>query len=130
MQGSCSDPRPAEMLGLHDTDASIQGLQPLKPFQCLILVAGPWLAVDNGRVWVDNIYLKLWRPHDSPTAAFIANGLGHKGEHDIDMKIFITNATFHSEGAHAIGRATKSPIGVHAIGSHVYMDGVPSDQVS
>lgn len=130
VQGNCSDPRPAEMLGLDGTDASIQGLLPLKLYQCLILVAGPWLAVAADRsVWVDNIYLKLWREHVSPAAALITAGQNPNRAHDHtpgdNIGVYITDVTFHVEGGHASGQATRSAIGVSAVSSKVYIDGAP-----
>lgn len=58
-QGNCSDPDAAAALNMSAAESA--ALLPLKPFQCMLVVDTIWLYVNQGAVWVDNLYLKRTR---------------------------------------------------------------------
>ena len=59
VQGNCSNPDAASALDLLKPGPRDAPLLPLKPFQCMLLLPDTFLAVEKGRVWVDNLYLKF-----------------------------------------------------------------------
>eukprot|EP00892_Ulva_mutabilis_P004141 jgi/Ulvmu1/2099/UM125_0002.1 len=59
IRGACENPDPVAALGLSDADLPVPRLLPLKPYQCLLLIQDSWLAISDGRLWVDNVYLRL-----------------------------------------------------------------------
>ena len=99
MQGNCSEPDAARALQLADNDAA--GLLPLKPFQCLLRTHEPLLTVNNGKVWLDNVYLLLRRSVVRPRMAFISAGTARQDEVDPpgirSSDVYATNVTFHGE---------------------------------
>eukprot|EP00892_Ulva_mutabilis_P004168 jgi/Ulvmu1/2122/UM127_0007.1 len=103
MRGNCSSPDAAAALSI-----SPEGLLPLKPRQCMLLLPDTMLTVTQGAVWVDNVYLKLQRSVWQAEAAFIRAGLAPDREHGVfgglkDSKTFITNVTFQAE----LGRSVQ-----------------------
>ena len=59
VQGNCSDPDVATALELPGPGPGGAILLPLKPYQCMLLLPDTFLAVEKGRIWADNLYLKL-----------------------------------------------------------------------
>eukprot|EP00892_Ulva_mutabilis_P004144 jgi/Ulvmu1/2100/UM125_0004.1 len=99
IRGNCTDPNAAKALGLSRADAA--GLLPLRPFQCLLRTHEPLLTVNNGKLWLDNVYLLLRRSSVRPRTAFIAAGTAQQDEFDPPgikhSDIYVTNVTFHGE---------------------------------
>lgn len=111
MQGNCSDGDPAATLGV-TSDVAVS-LLPLKERQCLILMPDTFLMVNNGILWLDNIYLRLLRRVRTSFISFVTAGLLATEEEFPDLEISaseiaLTNITF--QGEHA-----QDPVGV-AIG--------------
>lgn len=139
-QGNCADSDPVATLNLSAADAA--DLIPLKPFQCLIIVDETWLFVNDGAVWVDNLYLKLLRRnHWLPNISFITAGLniGPLAASTTDGKpqaaaqsglnrsdAFVTNVTF--QGEHHGTAVTAVSATVKYVS--VYIDGVLRCQLS
>lgn len=97
VQGNCSEP--AEPAALDLADEEVPTLIPLKPRQCLLLFDAPLLMINSGRVWVDNLYLKLTRSRAHPGVAFIAAGAArNKFRWPLIARsdTYVTGVTFHS----------------------------------
>ena len=92
----------------------------LKPAQCIVLIDETWMMVNNGTLWLDNLYVKVSRQKVVPGLAFITAGLKYEpgvvgtlqtaagtaaGSVDAPIdhefvqgsQIYITDLTFHSE---------------------------------
>ena len=57
MQGNCSDAEPprSDTLMLPMNTAP---LSPLKPRQCVVVFGGDLFAVDESKLWLDNLYFR------------------------------------------------------------------------
>lgn len=106
MQGNCSSA--SAVTTLHAALSDKVTILPLKPHQCMLVVATSWLVVGEGAVWVDNVYLHLSRDQVQPDMAFISAGTpvaaiaapqgavaktSSKG-----VSVFMTNTTLQGEG--------------------------------
>eukprot|EP00892_Ulva_mutabilis_P005729 jgi/Ulvmu1/3528/UM163_0010.1 len=107
IRGHCSESEPRTVLSLDAADEAT--LLPLMRGQCLLLLDAPWLMINRGSVWIDNLYLKrtLGRV---PGLAFISagalnNALDLAGVEQSDT--YVTNAVFQ---AHAPAAATAVTI--------------------
>ena len=119
MQGNCSDSDPAAALNLAAADAS--DLLPLRPFQCLIVVNETWLMVNDGRVLVDNLYLKLSRTAVRPSFAYITAGALNGELQWPGIKrstIYVTGTTFQAEH-----RGNSRAFIADVTGGSFYVDG-------
>ena len=137
MQGNCSDPDIFTDFNLEPEESN--GLLPLKPFQCMLIIDETWLFVNGGAIWVDNLYLRVIRRHKRlPSVAFITAGksmdvhvtmLGRRPSHVTNTvstrgisrsDIFATNITFqgdpHGTSATAVTTSIKQV--------SIYIDGV------
>ena len=117
-QGSCKESDPVVDLGLGRGEAD--EMIALKPAQCIVLIDETWMMVNNGTLWLDNLYVKVSRQMAVPGLAFITAGLKYElgevgtlqsvagnaaGSVDAHIvheflqgsQIYITNLTFHSE---------------------------------
>ena len=115
VQGNCSDPDAAAALELPRPGPRDAPLLPLKPFQCMLLLPDTFLAVEKGRVWVDNLYLKLMpKPqqvlrHLKRTPSFITAGRrlensvsddynpGSRLENPAKTNLHLTDITFQGD---------------------------------
>lgn len=137
VQGNCSNPDPASVLGLSVEDAA--GLLPLKPFQCLLITHESVLSVNAGNVWVDNLYLRAARGPlvDSDVLAFLftPNGLifntrpAWDGPQDGDVRLYVTDTVFQAARRSAAGVLAGSDSGYRqglgVFSTSVLIDGVP-----
>lgn len=99
LQGNCSDPDAAGVLDLSAGEAS--DLLPLKPRQCVVIVAQPFLMSNGGNLWMDGLYLRAMRSTVSPEGfAFIR--AGHESpveQFGVDSsRLYLSNLTLQSEG--------------------------------
>lgn len=98
LQGNCTEPDPVKALNLTEGDAA--DVIPLRPFQCMLVVNETWLMVNNGRMLIDNVYLKLARRIARPAFTFITAG-ALNGELQwpgvVRSTVYITGSTFQAE---------------------------------
>ena len=114
-QGSCKESDPVVDLGLERGEAD--EMIALKSAQCIVLIDETWMMVNNGTLWLDNLYVKVSRQKAVPGLAFITAGLRFEvgivqsaagtaagsvdapivHEFVLGSQIFITDLTFHSE---------------------------------
>lgn len=88
------------MKALNLTNGDAEYVLPLRPFQCMLVVSDTWLMVNNGRLLVDNVYLKLARRFARPSFTFITAGAlnGEREWPDIERStVYITRTTFQAE---------------------------------
>ena len=128
LQGRCGSSDPAVDLELAQAEAD--ELIPFNPDQCLILVDTSWLMLNNGSLWLDNVYVKVDRRRALPGFAFITAGIntedtlvwGHTAQPGLlqPADVYITSVTFHSEWQrNAIAITTEIP------SSSVLISGAP-----
>eukprot|EP00892_Ulva_mutabilis_P005733 jgi/Ulvmu1/3531/UM163_0013.1 len=109
IRGHCSESKPRTVLSLDAADEAT--LLPLMRGQCLLLLDAPWLMVNRGSVWIDNLYLKRTAAgFRVPGLAFISaaalnNALDLAGVEQSDT--YVTNTIFQ---AHAPAPATAVTI--------------------
>ena len=95
VQGNCTTPDGAAALSLTDEDA--EGLLPLKPWQCLLVVDDSWLMINSGTLWLHNLYLKLVAGRHRGMSAFIRAGLNNAAWRAVNgSDTYVTSVTFHS----------------------------------
>lgn len=75
--------------------------------------------VNNAKMWVDNVYLKLVRSRWSPSFPFIQIGPPGNATSDADVDVYATNVTFQGEG-----RGTAIAALMNQGGMSAYLDGV------
>ena len=97
VQGNCSSPNVATVAGL--TLEERANLLPLKPRQCVVIVPGTFLTVEDGQVWLDNLYLMLPKTAPESFTAFVRtdNEQFCSNSTPAAPDLFISNATLHSQ---------------------------------
>lgn len=115
----CADPDPGKALNLSTGD--VAGLLPLRPYQCVVLFHDTLLMVNNGNIWIDNVYLKVAKWQARPTMSFISIG-GEIWEALIKAgQVFITRVTFQPDG-----QGTTNGISADISDASVLIHGVTS----
>eukprot|EP00892_Ulva_mutabilis_P004162 jgi/Ulvmu1/2117/UM127_0002.1 len=98
IRGNCTESNAGAQLGL--STSVFTSLIPMRPRQCLLVVSQTWLMVNAGKLWIDNIYLKLSRHLVRPNFMFITAG-ALNGELTWPLigrsDIYITRTTFQGE---------------------------------
>ena len=132
MQGYCIDeltPFFGDYIFINDYDSvhtATARMLPLLPGQCMLILDKPWLAVLEGPVWVDNLYLKIapagarfWLRlplifTPSPRAAAVT-----RSEVLQAPKVHVTNVTFEADP-----RVDVTGVSAAYPETAVYVDGV------
>lgn len=119
VQGNCTD---ADMTQVLSAGVTASELLPLKPSQCLLLLPDTFAAMEIGRIWIDNLYLKLHRdsrvlPSLQRTPSLVAVGTHLQRFNDPELltgqrhtEVHITDVTFHGDrltSSHAVLAAGK-----------------------
>lgn len=92
--------------------AAPQPLLPLKPAQCLLIFDSNVLSVNDGRLWMDNLYFAAAPPRPTLDTMAVSVGLaagglleGHSTYRKRNaLELYVTNVTYHGDGA-SPGRA-------------------------
>ena len=94
-QGNCATSDGAAALSLSEEDA--EGLLPLKPWQCLLVVDDNWLMINSGSLWLHNLYLKLGAGKHRALSSFVRAGLSNADWRAVNASdTYVTGVTFHS----------------------------------
>ena len=132
LQGNCSEPHTIQTLRLPPEEPQL----PMKPFQCLLLVPDTFLAVPVGRLWVDNLYLRLHPrsrvlPSLQRTPSFMTLGrrepntrfsdYSFKNDWPDQTELHVTDITFQGDAVRSMHAVKAAAIGKDTI---VYFRGV------
>lgn len=113
-------------------------LLPLKPAQCVLLLPDTFIAMDTGRLWLDNVYVKLTRrvrvlPSLQRVPSFITLGRRESNREFSDYEddqrlhpltrteIHVTNVTFQGDGVASAHGVLAAGTGKH---TNVFIIGV------
>ena len=122
MQGNCTDPDPSATLSLSAAESA--SLLPLRPYQCMVFFHDTFLMVNNGKLWIDNLYLRVSKKQTRPTMAFIS--LGREDSDPVVTSVspghtYVTRTTFQPDG-----QGTTIGITADTSDCTLMVDGAPS----
>eukprot|EP00892_Ulva_mutabilis_P008123 jgi/Ulvmu1/5683/UM024_0030.1 len=106
IRGNCGDgDAPADALLLETLTGATGAVLPLKPRQCMLLLDKNALSINDGRLWLDNLYFAVSQQPSSREALVLSAGVGAGGRPQpfsyfrqrAPLHVFATNVTVQGD---------------------------------